>query len=208
MSLLDTIKAAREEAEEAGSLLTQTKKSDAGVKDTTTNEEAAQTGFSKRSAARAKPAREAAGSVRTTNAKDSSSMSKEERKAARDARRSEQDVAYDATQIVLDQQPGYKTARRISWGTMIVGMVFAIASFLIMQYMQRGGAASESLAALSIGLMVLAYVSIIGSFVYDYIKVRPMRKKAEETTSGMTQKRMKRMIAENEARKAEEKSSK
>ena len=37
MSLLDTIKAAREEAEEAGSLLTQTKKSDAGVKDTTTN---------------------------------------------------------------------------------------------------------------------------------------------------------------------------
>ena len=208
MSLLDTIKAAREEAEEAGSLLTQTKKSDAGVKDATTNEEAAQTGFSKRSAARAKPAREAAGSVRTTNAKDSSSMSKEERKAARDARRSEQDVAYDATQIVLDQQPGYKTARRISWGTMIVGMVFAIASFLIMQYMQRGGAASESLAALSIGLMVLAYVSIIGSFVYDYIKVRPMRKKAEETTSGMTQKRMKRMIAENEARKAEEKSSK
>ena len=208
MSLLDTIKAAREEAEEAGSLLTQTKKSDAGVKDATTNEEAAQTGFSKRSAARAKPAREAAGSVRTTNAKDSSSMSKEERKAARNARRSEQDVAYDATQIVLDQQPGYKTARRISWGTMIVGMVFAIASFLIMQYMQRGGAASESLAALSIGLMVLAYVSIIGSFVYDYIKVRPMRKKAEETTSGMTQKRMKRMIAENEARKAEEKSSK
>ena len=208
MSLLDTIKAAREEAEEAGSLLTQTKKSDAGVKDATTNEEAAQTGFSKRSAARAKPAREAAGSVRTTNAKDSSSMSKEERKAARDARRSEQDVAYDATQIVLDQQPGYKTARRISWGTMIVGMVFAIASFLIMQYMQRGGTASESLAALSIGLMVLAYVSIIGSFVYDYIKVRPMRKKAEETTSGMTQKRMKRMIAENEARKAEEKSSK
>jgi hypothetical protein len=208
MSLLDTIKAAREEAEEAGSLLTQTKKSDAGVKDTTTNEEAAQTGFSKRSAARAKPAREAAGSVRTTNAKDGSSMSKEERKAARDARRSEQDVAYDATQIVLDQQPGYKTARRISWGTMIVGMVFAIASFLIMQYMQRGGTASESLAALSIGLMVLAYVSIIGSFVYDYIKVRPMRKKAEETTSGMTQKRMKRMIAENEARKAEEKSSK
>ena len=208
MSLLDTIKAAREEAEEAGSLLTQTKTSDAGVKDATTNEEATQTGFSKRSAARAKPAREAAGSVRTTNAKDSSSMSKEERKAARDARRSEQDVAYDATQIVLDQQPGYKTARRISWGTMIVGMVFAIASFLIMQYMQRGGSASESLAALSIGLMVLAYVSIIGSFVYDYIKVRPMRKKAEETTSGMTQKRMKRMIAENEARKAEEKSSK
>ena len=208
MSLLDTIKAAREEAEEAGSLLTQTKKSDAGVKDATTNEEAAQTGFSKRSAARAKPAREAAGSVRTTNAKDSPSMSKEERKAARDARRSEQDVAYDATQIVLDQQPGYKTARRISWGTMIGGMVFAIASFLIMQYMQRGGSASESLAALSIGLMVLAYVSIIGSFVYDYIKVRPMRKKAEETTSGMTQKRMKRMIAENEARKAEEKSSK
>ena len=208
MSLLDTIKAAREEAEEAGSLLTQTKKSDAGAKDDAANEEAVQTGFSKRSAARAKPAREAAGSVRTTNAKDSSSMSKEERKAARDARRSEQDVAYDATQIVLDQQPGYKTARRISWGTMIVGMVFAIASFLIMQYMQRGGAASESLAALSIGLMVLAYVSIIGSFVYDYIKVRPMRRKAEETTSGMTQKRMKRMIAENEARKAEEKSSK
>jgi hypothetical protein len=208
MSLLDTIKAAREEAEEAGSLLTQTKKSDAGAKDDAANEEAAQTGFSKRSAARAKPAREAAGSVRTANAKDSSSMSKEERKAARDARRSEQDVAYDATQIVLDQQPGYKKARRISWGTMIAGMVCAIGSFLVVQYMQRSGNGSGPLAVLSIALMVLAYVTIIASFIYDYVKVRPMRKKAEEATAGMSQKRMKRMIAEDKRRKAEEKQSK
>lgn len=208
MSLLDTIKAAREEAEEAGTLLTQSKKSDTSTKGETTEGEPAQTGFSKRSAARAKPTREAAGSVRTTSSKDTSSMSKEERKAARDARRSEQDVAYDATQIVLDQQPGYKKARRISWGTMIAGMVCAIGSFLVVQYMQRSGNGSGPLAALSIALMVLAYVTIIASFIYDYVKVRPMRKKAEEATAGMSQKRMKRMIAEDKRRKDEEKKSK
>ena len=118
-------------------------------------------------------------------------------------------MSYEASQIILKQQEGYDKARRLWWILVGVGLACTLASWGIMRYMQTtsGGtlAENEFLAAASLGLMVLAYVLIIGAFIYDIRKIRPMRKHADEVTSAMTDKRRKRLIAEEEQRKKESK---
>ena len=206
MSLLDTIKGAREEAKEAGTLPSSMREAAAAKAKAKEAEEAtsepANTGFSRRSAARAKPTREAAGSVRTeaTN-KSTSEMSKEERKAARAEKRKEEDLVYDAAQIILKQQPGYDKARKLWWGLMIAGVLCTLGSWGVMQYMRNTGTESYALAGLSIGLMIAAYALIIGAFIYDLRKVRPMRNKADELTRGMSRRRMQKVIEEDAANK-------
>ncbi|MBP3893651.1 MAG: hypothetical protein J6D34_06365 [Atopobiaceae bacterium] len=206
MSLLDTIKGAREEAKEAGTLpsamreaaAAKAKQSEEDVASETTS-----TGFSRKSAARAKPTREAAGTVRAVGAKPTSEMSKEERKAARAEKRREEDVVYDTAQVILKQQPGYDKARKLWWGLMIAGILSTLASWGVMHYMQSTGTASEALAVLSVVLMVAAYVLIIVAFIYDFRKIRPMRNKANETTKGMSRRRMMKVLEEDAASKAE-----
>ena len=201
MSLLDTIKGAREEAKEAGTLLSSNK--DGADAKASGNEpaEPTSTGFSRKSAASAKPTREAAGSVRAEGAKTSTAdMTKEEKKAAREKRRSEEDLEYDAAQILLKQQEGYARTQRIWWILMIVGVICTIASWGIMRYMQSNGIENQSYMVLCIALMVLDYVLIIGDFIFDMVKVRPMRKKAQEQASGMTQRRKRRLIEEKETK--------
>jgi len=201
MSLLDTIKGAREEAKEAGTLLSSNKDGADAKAASSEAAEPASTGFSRKSAARAKPTREAAGSVRVAGKKSESEMTKEERKAARAEKRREEDVIFDATQVALNQQEGYTKARRLWWGLMIAGIVCTVVSWGIMQYMQNSGNESSALMTLSIVLMVAAYLLIIFAFIYDFRKIRPMRRRAEELTSGMSQRRLRRMLEEDAASK-------
>lgn len=206
MSLLDTIKGAREEAAEAGTLpgSNASKKEKA---DATTTDEAAEgnTGFSRRSTARAKPKREVAGSVRTASsaAKD---MSKEERKAQRKAQQSEDDLRRDVAESILKEQPGYVLSQRIWWGCVIGGMACAAFSWLIMRSLQSNADGGENLAMFSIGLMVFAYVLVIGAFIYDMVKVRPMRNAASEKVAGLTKRRLQKMADEAAEAEAEKKS--
>ena len=205
MSLIDTIKGAREEAAEAGSLLSTKKNETAAQSMTETETTSSSTGFSRRSAARAKPAREAAGSVRTSS-KSQAEMSKEEKKAAREAKRTEEDLLYEAKKAYLNNNEAYRATQRLWWGLLGGGMVCSIISFMIMRYMQSGQSSSESLATVSIVFMVLAYVLIIGAFIYDLVKVRPMRNEANDKLGGMSRKRLNQLIADEEARKAAKKS--
>ena len=205
MSLIDTIKGARDEATEASTLRSTDKKDTAAAEVAGSSEGETGTssgGFSRRSAARAKPVREAAGSVRTsgsTGGSDGKGLTKEEKKAARDKKRSEENISYDATQILHKEQPGYKASQRLWWILMGVGVACTIGSWGIMHYMQSSGNESQTLMATSMVLMVVAYVVIIGAFIFDLVKVRPMRKKAEELADGMTLRRKKKLIEEHEA---------
>ena len=201
MSLMDTIKGARQEAEEAQSLRLPSKK-DAEATDDAAAEAAAAGGFSRRSAARAKPSRELAGTVRT-GAKPESEMTKEEKRAAKQERRSEEDLLLDAKQAILNNDDAYRRTQRIWWGLLIVGFVCATASWLIMYYLQQNPV--EQLATVSIVLMVLAYVLIIGAFIYDLWKVRPLRNQANEKLTGMSKRRLKQVVAEEQERKAAKK---
>ena len=190
MSLLDTIKGAREEAQEAGTLLS-SKKDEGTTAAAEGDAPSTSAGFSRRSTARAKPTREAAGSVRTS-AKSQAEMSKEEKKAAREAKRTEEDLLYEAKKAYLNKSDAYRFTQRVWF------------SFLIMRNMQSNGG-TESMATASVVLMVLAYVLIIGAFIYDLIKVRPLRNEANEKLAGMSKKRLNQLIAEEEERKAAKK---
>lgn len=120
-------------------------------------------------------------------------MTKEERKAAREERLSEQDLRHDAAEALLKEQPAYKRTQRIWWGCVIIGAVCALGSWLIMRSIQNNPDASESTAFLSMGLMVFAYVLVIGAFIFDLVKVRPMRDRATEQVAGVSKKKLRRM---------------
>ena len=128
-------------------------------------------------------------------------MSKEEKKAAREAKRTEEDLLYEAKKAYLNKSDAYRFTQRVWWGLLGGGMVCSIISFLIMRNMQSNGG-NESMATASVVLMVLAYVLIIGAFIYDLIKVRPLRNEANEKLAGMSKKRLNQLIAEEEERKA------
>ena len=131
-------------------------------------------------------------------------MSKEEKKAARGAKRTEEDLLYEAKKAYLNKSDAYRFTQRVWWGLLGGGMVCSIISFLIMRNMQSNGG-NESMATASVVLMVLAYVLIIGAFIYDLINVRPLRNEANEKLAGMSKKRLNQLIAEEEERKAAKK---
>ena len=133
-------------------------------------------------------------------------MSKEEKKAAREARRTEEDLLYEAKKAYLNMNEAYRASQRLWWGLLGGGMACSIVSFMIMRYMQSGQSSSESMATVSVVFMVLAYALIIGAFIYDLVKVRPMRNEANDKLGGMSKKRLNQLIADEEARKAAKKS--
>ena len=209
MSLLDTIKGAKEEAQEAGGLIATGKKDDS-EKSNAAEAYASQSssGFSRKSAARAKPRREAAASVRVeSSSKPESQMTKEEKKAARDKRRSEEDLIFDAKRAVLNQMPEYQRSQKIWWGLLIAGIVCTVIAWGVLQQINANNIGQGYGAATAI-TMVVAYVLVIGAFIFDIWKVRPMRKAADEQVSGMSKRRMQRVIEEDEARKAAKKAKK
>ena len=205
MSLLDTIKGAREEAQEAGGLIPAGKKDTSEKKESADSESQSASGFSRRSAARAKPTREAAGSVRVeSSSKAESEMTKEEKKAARERRRNEEDLAFDAKRALLNQMPGYETSQKIWWGLLIAGIICTIVAWVILQQL-NAQTVGNGYGAASMVIMVLAYVLVIGAFVYDLWKVRPMRRAADEQIAGMSKRRMQRLVDEEAERKAAKK---
>lgn len=203
MSLRDTINGARQEAAAANAPLA--KKDDKDEKDEAGDSE--RTGFSKRSVSRAKPAREAAAGVRVVSAgssagKSSAStagkapveMTKDEKKRARQERRTEQDRRTSASQIILHDTPGYKKSQKVWWGLLGSGFVCTIVSWLIPNVYPKAVASSAALNVVLLILLILAYGLIIAAFVYDWRVVRPMRKKAEATTSRMTNKKVTQVL--------------
>jgi membrane protein implicated in regulation of membrane protease activity len=204
MSLRDTINGAREEAAKANAPLA--KKDDKDEKDAAGDSE--RTGFSKRSVSRAKPAREAAAGVRVVSAgssagKSSASstagktpveMTKDEKKRARQERRTEQDRRTSASQILLHDTPGYKKSQKVWWGLLGAGFACTIVSWLIPNVYPKAVASSAALNVVLLILLILAYGLIIAAFVYDWRIVRPMRKKAEATTNRMTNKKVTQVL--------------
>ena len=193
MSLMDTIKGAREEAAESGALITR-KKDAEGSSDA--EAQPRKKAYARKTAAGAKPAREVAGTVRSAAEHE---PTKEEKKANREAKRSEDDARYDAQQVVLKQQPGYKKLTRIWWVMLGVGFALSLGSFLIVHYLQSHADTeiANTLAAASMGMMVAAYVFIIGAFLLDIIKIRPLRNAARDTVAGASRRKLNRIIEED-----------
>ena len=206
MSLRDTIDAAKREAQEAGSIFGGKEKKDADKG----SQQDESTGFSKRSTARAKPATAAASSVRVVSAEDAkegrsgkkaSEMTKEERKADRAARRDADDRRVAAANILLKNDPDYAFTQKVWWVLLGAGLALTIFSFGVNSYLNRAENVDPDFASrLVIAAMVtlvVAYACIIGAFIFDLIKARPIRKRVDAEVKGLTKKKLEQIIRED-----------
>lgn len=206
MSLRSTIDAAREEAKEVAA--------DRSVSKQKPEEKSAKAEYDpmslgKRTAATAKPVSEAGSSVRTSSGKSKANlatMSKEQKRAEKQRRREEEDLRTRAYDIALRSNPEYKKTDRMWWILLGIGFAMTVLS-LVMAYAfpAEANSTSSTQGVLAVASLVLAYVFIIGAFVYDLVKRRPFRKAAERRVQGMTDKKLAELFeAERKRRIAEE----
>lgn len=214
MSLRDTIEAARREAEKAGNLPARAAKGQGdkvgGQSETGAGEKRG--GFSRRSASRAKPTREAARGVRVVNSakvrsgqqsetgRSESEMSREERRELRRRQRDRDDRRESAIQILCRNDPAYRRGSRLWW--ILVGVCFVLTFGATA--LSGGEAGSEHPHAFAyVSMIVLAYVVLIAAAIYYLIKVRPIRNSTRDLVGGMSEKKVSQILERDaeEARK-------
>ncbi len=205
MSLRDTIEGARSEAKENVVDLKPKKKD--GEKDDEAKKVPAYDPFQpgKSSAATGRPKAEAASSVRLEGKHkeatplERSSMTKEEKKAERARERAREDMRTRAYDVLLKSNPDYKKTEKVWWIVLSIGFGCTLVSLLVAYFMDGGQSLGTNAGNISIVFLVLAYVFIIGGFIYDLVKRRPLRKAAEKRLSGMNDKRVAEFLAEKGA---------
>ena len=131
------------------------------------------TGVARKSAASAKPARQAASSVRVVPASSKArrkelekgenleGLSKEEKRARKAKQRAKEDRIYTVSNILLKQDEDYTKRRRIWWIVLAIGMVLVVAIWASL-YFAPAGMVSSPVQMVGI---VLSYVVILGDFL-------------------------------------------
>lgn len=196
MSLRETITGAKEEFLNQRSATTSDDKNE---------DDASKSGIARRSAAKAKPAREAASGVRVVStsgaSKRSSSrpLTKEERQADRAERQRVQDRIVMASNAMLAHDPTYKSRRRIWWGLIIAGLVGTALSFIVMYGTPQnaGEQLRTNMGIVAIVALVIAYGGIIGALIYEFVRIRPLRNAMDAKARGMSAKRLDAIIQED-----------
>lgn len=208
MSLRDTIEGARDEAKANADGMTakakakeeKAEKADVPAYDPFSNV--------KSSAAGAKPAREAAASVRMEGErprKSTVAMTKEEKKAAKAEERRLEDLRNQAYDFILRDNGAYKKTDRTWWILLGTGFAFTIASLLLAWLFPDGAKDYSSIQGIgAVVTLVLAYGFIIAAFIYDLRKRRPYRKAAEKRLQGMSDKKVEEYLEAEWVQRAKE----
>ncbi len=188
MSLRETIDGARREAQE--NTVGLPKKETEAIKDDDEKK-----GFSRKSAANAKPAREAASSVRISSKPKKSMVgapaeTKEQKKERKRKEREQDDLRNRAYDLVLRSIPGYKASEKTFFILMGVGFGLAVISLIAGYVLEGNDNYTTTQGVLSVVSLVAAYAFIIGSFIYDLVKRRPYRREAEARVQGLTEKKI------------------
>ena len=157
-------------------------------------------GMARKSAASAKPARAAAGSVRVVPAsakakrrqvergEDLSTLTKEEKRARKAEVRAQEDRVYAAMQILMKEDFEYSRARKIWYLFMALGVALIVVAFVLL--MVLGDPSDAALRVPQYVVVAAAYVAIIGGFVWDFVKIRPIRNECRAKAEGMTEGRL------------------
>ncbi len=205
MSLRDTIEGARREAE--GNVVGRPKKE---VESLVGDDE--RKGFSRSSAAKARPAREAAASVRSASKPDAGvfgkSETKEEKRDRKRREREESDLKTRAYDLVLRNMPEYRRTDRIFWIVVGVGMAFAIVSLVGMYAFGNEVDITTVQGMVASGSLLVAYACIIGAIIYDFVKRRPFRKQAQASVNGLSEKRLVELFEQERAKQLARKAAK
>lgn len=187
------------------------------------DEKKSSSGITRKSPTKAKPVREAASSVRVVAKKknpDGSTstvgMTKEEKKEVRRAEREEEDIFNSLTNAILKADELYTSRRRMWWVFLGLGLVFVVAAFVSGYIGAPDGSNMYDLSTtggvLSVVSLVLAYVFIITSLVYEWMKIRPIRNEKQDKVTSLSPKKRRAMLADlyeaDERKRAEKKSAK
>lgn len=167
------------------------------------------TGVARKSAASAKPARQAASSVRVVPASSKArrkelekgenleGLSKEEKRARKAKQRAKEDRIYTVSNILLKQDEDYTRRRRIWWIVLVVAIWASL-------YFAPAGMVSSPVQMVGI---VLSYVIILGDFIYDFARIRPLRNMYRAQAEGMSENKLNALI-ERAAAEEDKKDSK
>lgn len=189
----------------------------------TEDEKKSSSGITRKSPTKAKPVREAASSVRVVAKKknpdgstSTTGMTKEEKKEVRRAEREEEDIFNSLTNAMLKADELYTSRRRMWWVFLGLGLVFVVAAFASGYIGAPDGSNMYDLSTtggvLSVVSLVLAYVFIITSLVYEWMKIRPIRNEKQDKVTSLSPKKRRAMLADlyeaDERKRAEKKSAK
>lgn len=189
----------------------------------TEDEKKSSSGITRKSPTKAKPVREAASSVRVVAKKknpDGSTstvgMTKDEKKEVRRAEREEEDIFNSLTNAMLKADELYTSRRRMWWVFLGLGLVFVVAAFVSGYIGAPDGSNMYDLSTtggvLSVVSLVLAYVFIITSLVYEWMKIRPIRNEKQDKVTSLSPKKRRAMLADlyeaDERKRVEKKSAK
>lgn len=131
-----------------------------------------------------------------------------EKKEAKRQERERRDKEMLASNIQLKQDPRYSTYRKIWWGFLGVGLAMTIVSWACMfVFPANPNNPGETMGLVSTVALVLAYIFIIAGFVFDWIKVRPMRRKAETAAAAMSDKKLAQFIEADYAAQEEKRAA-
>lgn len=168
------------------------------------------TGMARKSAASAKPARPAAASVRVVSAsakaqraarergEDLSNLSREEKRARRQEQRMAEDRIYQASAILLKEDESYAGYRKIWWAMLGIGIGGLIVSVILMAIRSQGGAAGDMQLPEMIA-MAVGYIAVIAGFIFDFVKIRPIRNKCRFAAEHMPESKLVGVLARGAA---------
>ena len=205
MSLKDTIEGALQEAE--GNVVGRPKKEAEAISG---DEE--KKGFVRSSVTKARPAREAAASVRSSSSPQpqglfGGSESKEEKRDRKRREREEADLRSRAYDLVLRSMPEYRRTDKIFWVVVGVGMVFAIASLVGMYAFGEITDIATTQGIIATATLVLSYAFIIGAIIFDFVKRRPFRKQAQAQVNALTEKKLVELFEQDRAEQIQRKAA-
>lgn len=159
-------------------------------------------GMARKSASSAKPARAAAGSVRVVPAsskakraaadrgEDLSKLSKEEKKARKAELRRQEDRVYTASNVLLKEDPDYPRYRRIWWILIALGIIALVAVWIILAIAGQEDGAPAWAQTAEMATIIAAYAAIIVAFIFDFVKIRPIRNACRATAEGMSESKL------------------
>ena len=192
MSLRDTIVGATKEAREATASLSKKDNSEEA-------ERPSYSAFGRKSAATAKPAREAAASVRVSGSGSGAPKSKEEKRAERARQREREDIRSRGFEAMLRADSDYHRAERVWWVFLGLGFIATIITLVLSYMVPESRDLNTGVGMISAIMLVFAYFCIFGSVVYSFFKMRPLRKKIEAKVAGMTDKKLNEFYLERQA---------
>lgn len=178
------------------------------------------TGMARKSAASAKPARAAASSVHVVSSSSKSrrkelekgeslaGLSREEKRARKQELRAKDDRIYTVSTLLTQDDEDYKNRRRLWWMLLGLGMLTIL---ILWVWLFMGGTNGKVQTLPQIIAIVFAYAVIIVAFIYDFVRIRPLRNMYRAKAEGMTDKQMTALIekaAAEEDRKRAEKAAK